>query len=154
VSLVDEFGTRTVTVREPKRICNPADKNDEDPSAPNDPGHLVAYNLSDFNPPFQRVRHQVIANQFGSITVDLARPTITFTPGGIVDVPGNFISLQINTSATNPAVQWRKDGVAISSASPSQSTDSGTRYGAPSAEALATQTSLSWVSRCSVSRRR
>ena len=30
----------------------------------------------------------------------------------------------------------------------------GTRYGAPSAEALATQTSLSWVSRCSVSRRR
>ncbi len=31
----------------------------------------------------------------------------------------------------------------ISSASPSQSKDSGTRYGAPSAEALATQTSLS-----------
>jgi hypothetical protein len=45
-------------------------------------------------------------------------------------------------------------GVAISSASPSQSKDSGTRYGAPSAEALATQRSLSWVSRCSVSRRR
>src|SRR5919107_4652298 len=38
--------------------------------------------------------------------------------------------------------------------SPSQSKDSGTRYGAPSAEALATQTSTSWVSRCSVSRRR
>ena len=37
-------------------------------------------------------------------------------------------------------------GVAISSASPSQSKDSGTRYGAPSAEALATQTSMSWVS--------
>ena len=38
-------------------------------------------------------------------------------------------------------------GVAISSASPSESKDGGTRYGAPSAEALATQTSLSWVSR-------
>jgi hypothetical protein len=37
-------------------------------------------------------------------------------------------------------------GVATSSASPSQSKDSGTSYGAPSAEALATQTSLSWVS--------
>jgi hypothetical protein len=46
------------------------------------------------------------------------------------------------------------DGVAISSASPSQSKDSGTRYGALSAEALATQTSMSWLSRCSVSRRR
>ena len=34
-------------------------------------------------------------------------------------------------------------GVATSSASPSQSKDSGTRYGAPSAEALATQTSMS-----------
>ncbi len=45
-------------------------------------------------------------------------------------------------------------GVATSSASPSQLKDSGTRYGAPSAEALATQTSMSWVSRCSVSRRR
>ena len=45
-------------------------------------------------------------------------------------------------------------GVAISSVSPSQSKDSGTRYGAPSADALATQTSTSWLSRCSVSRRR
>ena len=45
-------------------------------------------------------------------------------------------------------------GVATSSASPSQSKDSGTRYGAPSAEALATQTSMSEASRCSVSRRR
>ena len=41
-------------------------------------------------------------------------------------------------------------GVATSSASPSQSKDSATRYGAPSAEALATQTSMSWMSRCSV----
>ena len=45
-------------------------------------------------------------------------------------------------------------GVTTSSASPSQSKDSGTRYGSPSAEALATQTSMSWVSRCSVSRQR
>ncbi len=43
---------------------------------------------------------------------------------------------------------------ATSSASPSQSNDSGTRHGPPSGEALATQTSMSWASRCSVSRRR
>jgi hypothetical protein len=40
------------------------------------------------------------------------------------------------------------------SASPSQLKDSGTGYDAPSAEALATQTPMSRVSRCSVSRRR
>ena len=45
-------------------------------------------------------------------------------------------------------------GVAINSASPSQSKDSGTRYGAPSADALATHTSISVPSRYSVSRRR
>jgi hypothetical protein len=45
-------------------------------------------------------------------------------------------------------------GVATRSASPSQSKDNGTRYGAPSAEALAIQTSVSSVSRCSASRRR
>ena len=49
------------------------------------------------------------------------------------------------------AVRWRGHQ---HSASSSQSKDSGTRYGAPSAEALATLTSMSWVSRCSVSRRR
>jgi hypothetical protein len=45
-------------------------------------------------------------------------------------------------------------GVATSSASPSQSKDSGIRYDAASAEAVATQTSMLRVSRCSVPRRR
>jgi hypothetical protein len=45
-------------------------------------------------------------------------------------------------------------GAATSSASPSQSQDSDASYGAPSAKALANQTSMSWVSRYSLSRRR
>jgi hypothetical protein len=58
------------------------------------------------------------------------------------------------TGGQVPAGRAVSVGVAISSASPSQSKDSGTRYDAPSAEAVATQRSTSWVSRCSVSRRR
>src|SRR6478609_8915027 len=45
-------------------------------------------------------------------------------------------------------------GVANSSVLPSQSNESGTRYGIPSADALATQRSTSVFSRASVSRRR
>jgi len=80
VSLADQFGTRTVTVNAPKRICNPANVNNEDPSAPNDPGHLVAYNLLNINPPFQTVNNQVVANEFGTITVDLLTPQLLLLP--------------------------------------------------------------------------
>ena len=80
MSLADEFGTRTVTVHEPKRICNPANVNNEDPSAPTDPEHLVAYDLSNINPPFQTVRNQVVANEFGSITVDVVMPQLLLLP--------------------------------------------------------------------------
>ena len=80
VNLTDEFGASMATVTEPKRICNPADENDQDSTALSDPAHLVAYRLTDTNPRFQRVRHQVVENQFGSITVDLVRPDMLLVP--------------------------------------------------------------------------
>jgi hypothetical protein len=80
VSLVDEFGARTVTLGEPTRICNPADKNGEDASAPEHAAHLVGYRVSSASPRFRHVRHQVVVNQFGSITVDLFRPDLLLVP--------------------------------------------------------------------------
>lgn len=80
VRLVDEFGARTVTLNEPRRICNPADKNGEDPTAPGDPEHLVAYRISQATPRFRHLRDQVVVNQFGSLTVDLARPDLLLVP--------------------------------------------------------------------------
>jgi hypothetical protein len=45
MSLEDEFGPSTVTIKRNKRICAPANKNGEDPDAATDPGHLVFYTL-------------------------------------------------------------------------------------------------------------
>jgi len=80
VTLSDDFGSGTATVRDPKRVCNPANKEDEDPSAPTDPAHLVAYNLKNISPRFSRLNNQVVANQFGTITVDIIRPQLLMVP--------------------------------------------------------------------------
>ncbi len=80
VTLSDEFGTRTVNVIRPKRLCNPADKNDEDPTAPTDPEHLMGYEIRQTGPRFEKVRDQVISNQFGTITADLRKPELLLVP--------------------------------------------------------------------------
>ena len=67
VSLVDQFGAAEgVVVRQPKRLCAPADKNGEDPDAPTRPEHLTGY---DIRHPFLPVQNQEIVNQFGTIVV-------------------------------------------------------------------------------------
>src|SRR5262245_57431485 len=45
VSLVDEFGSKVVTLSWPTKLCAPANKNGEDPTAPAAPDHLTAYEL-------------------------------------------------------------------------------------------------------------
>ncbi len=79
VSVVDQFGASTVDVRVPKRICNPADKNGEDPSAPSDPNHLAVYKIKQHEP-FGGVFNQIIVNQFGSIEADIIKPEFLFVP--------------------------------------------------------------------------
>jgi len=41
VPIQDQFGTFTYDLKKVKRICAPVNKNNEDPSAVSDPGHLV-----------------------------------------------------------------------------------------------------------------
>src|SRR5262245_47546837 len=45
VTLVDQFGTLMVDVFGPTDLCAPANKNDEDPTAPDHPAHLASYNI-------------------------------------------------------------------------------------------------------------
>ncbi len=80
VSLTDQFGATTMTVDRPRRICNPADKNGEDPTAPDDPDHLVGYAIKASRPRFTRVRDQTFQNQFGPVTVDVVRPDMLLVP--------------------------------------------------------------------------
>jgi hypothetical protein len=78
VQLVDQFGATTATVQRPERLCNPADKNDEDPATLSAPGHLVGY--PEMASGFQPMRNLKIVNQFGTIFVDAIEPTRLMVP--------------------------------------------------------------------------
>jgi hypothetical protein len=84
VTLDDQFGDSTVRVRRPKRICNPASKNGEDPTVVNDPDHLVGYPIVQTSPRFHRERNVLVVNQFhplsDPLSVDLVRPDYLLVP--------------------------------------------------------------------------
>jgi uncharacterized repeat protein (TIGR01451 family) len=81
IALDSTFGSGVVDVDRLKRFCNPADKNEEDKLAPMDPCHLAGYEIAREAPPrFLGARNQVIANQFGTITVDITRPQLLLLP--------------------------------------------------------------------------
>lgn len=87
VNLEDRFGTNAATVKNLKRICNPADKNMEDPQALMFPDHLASYELD--SPPFANVTVEV-ANQFGVQNIELQRATRLLVPtakGALGDPP-------------------------------------------------------------------
>lgn len=77
VDLADRFGSQTALVKNMKRICNPADKNMEDPQAVDFPDHLVNYELE--SPPFSNIK-VVVSNQFGQETIELQRATRLLVP--------------------------------------------------------------------------
>ena len=79
ITLNDLFGTGDVSVRRAKRICNPADKNDEDPGAVSQADHLKGYEINQVNR-FPGVRGLVVSNQFGETTLNLARPDYILVP--------------------------------------------------------------------------
>src|SRR6185503_6964958 len=81
VDLTSLFGSTSAVVRRAQRLCAPADKQGEDPTAPTDADHLTGYSVRT-QLPFGKRRDQVIVNQFGTLRVDLIRPTFLFVPTG------------------------------------------------------------------------
>jgi hypothetical protein len=77
VTLEDRFRTVTANVGNFKRICNPADKNGEDPGALNFPDHLASYEID--APSFTNVDAEV-TNQFGTQIIELLRPVRLLVP--------------------------------------------------------------------------
>ena len=67
-SVVDQFGVSNLTISHPHMLCNPADKNDEDPNYDPklDPEHYVGWELKSIgNLPAQGKR-VLMTNQFGT----------------------------------------------------------------------------------------
>ena len=80
VTLVDRFGTTTMSAMEPRRVCNPADEDGADPSAPAHAAHLVSHDLRPAGPQQALPRGVTVVNEFGQITVDLVKPDFLMVP--------------------------------------------------------------------------
>jgi hypothetical protein len=80
VSLVDQYGASLATVKQAKRICLPADKNDEDPLAVGAPETFTGFTIKQTSPRFPRQRGVTVTNQFGSVTLDMVKPDRLFVP--------------------------------------------------------------------------
>src|SRR6185369_3490973 len=64
VTVQDQFGSSTVTLSKPIRLCAPTNKLNEDPGAENDPDHLLAWQDKQNRP---TVLNQTVVNQFGTL---------------------------------------------------------------------------------------
>ncbi len=80
VELVDDVAVHVTDVRHPKRLCAPANKNNEEPGADLDADHLVGYQLGRTAPRFRGVRNIDVADQFGELKLDLTRPEFLLVP--------------------------------------------------------------------------
>lgn len=70
VTVVDRFGTNNPILTEVHRICAPADKNGEDPTAPANPNHEAAYELTGASSAVV-AQGLKVTNQFGTFTMDV-----------------------------------------------------------------------------------
>jgi len=97
VSLVDQFGASAATAKRAKRICLPADKNDEDPLAVGAPETLTSFTIKQTSPKFARVKGLSVTNQFGAVTLDIFKPDRLLVPTAKslagVPAPPNFQTL-------------------------------------------------------------
>src|ERR1700752_1697598 len=96
-SLQDAFRSSTVTVKKPKLLCAPTNKNGEDATAPSHPDHLMDLQIKPTTK-FTTVLNQKIDNQFGTIFVDVKKPVALHVPTA-KDVDGPFPAEPANPAA-------------------------------------------------------
>jgi hypothetical protein len=80
LSLVDRYGSSTVNILRPKRLCNPADENHQNPGAISAPDHLAGYDIQQVSPPFSLIKNQQVTTQFGTLSVLVGRPKELLVP--------------------------------------------------------------------------
>jgi hypothetical protein len=77
VSVQDQFGQHTESVRLAHRLCAPANKNNGDPTAPTHPEHLLGHKVSGAA---VKVANMSVTNQFGTIKLDIVKPDLLLVP--------------------------------------------------------------------------
>jgi hypothetical protein len=82
VTAQDQFGTLSLSLRFPHRLCAPANKNGEGILDPTE--HLTAYKTKGT---FTKRFNQTVVNQFGTLTLDVVRPELFMVPTAKNGVP-------------------------------------------------------------------
>jgi hypothetical protein len=95
VTLDDMLGPGVVDLKKLKRICAPADKNGEDPTAASDADHLGVFTLKQTTPRFRPIKGVIVENQFGVQTMNVTKPDRLLMPTvksllGPIDLPPSF----------------------------------------------------------------
>ena len=81
VTLADQFGPVTATVKKLKVLCDPVDKNGEAPTAPTHPEHLACYQVKQTDATkFVKRTDRFVNNQFGPETLDAKKPALLCVP--------------------------------------------------------------------------
>jgi hypothetical protein len=83
VTVQDQFGTLTETIRYPHRLCAAANKNGEGIQDPTH--HLVGYRTKPS--PFTKRLRQTLVDQFGTQLLDVVRPDVLDVPSSKDGVP-------------------------------------------------------------------
>jgi hypothetical protein len=81
------YGPLRAELRSRRRLCNPADKNGEDPSAPESADHLIGYAVRRERG-FPRFHHHgtlMVENQLGETVVEIRRPELLLVPSAKSD---------------------------------------------------------------------
>lgn len=76
--LEDQFGTQSIVVKKPVRLCTPVDVNGGDVSAPSHPDHLLCYRIK--APRFARINSIFVNNEFGAGKLDAFKPAELCVP--------------------------------------------------------------------------
>ena len=69
-------------VKKPRSLCNPVDKNGEDPTAPTHTDHLMCYQVKQVKTDlkFLKVAGVFVNNQFGPEQLDVKKPSELCVP--------------------------------------------------------------------------
>jgi hypothetical protein len=121
VSVANQFESTTLTVVKPRRLCAPASKNGEDPTAPGHPDHLLCYKTRGTR--FEGAAH-TITDQFGTRSVLVIRRQELCVPAleGVATTSTTTTSTTASTAASTSTTP---------STSTSSTTTTTTPYGSP-----------------------
>jgi hypothetical protein len=128
-SVMNQFETVSVMLVKPLLLCAPASKNNEDPTAPSHPDHLMCYKTR--NGPFGTSTH-TITNQFGLDEVTVIHRRELCVPALKNPPPSTTTTVTTSTSTTTVQTTSTTTSTTVTQSTSTSTSTTTTLYGSPS----------------------